>query len=644
MLRYICSLLLLSLYGNNFGQLYTEYTSTADINSLVNNVFGSPNVQIFNIQYKADTVHFNANYTRINDIGYFNSSSSTVGFEKGLILTGGELASPYGLGVPAINTGTYWKTTPGDSILNLITAPSQTLGAAILEFDFIPNGDSIKFNYVFASDEYPSQICDDDYDVFAFHISGPGIVGSKNIALIPGTNFPVGNNTINDTSLTIYADQLDLSMCPTVDYPHLYVDHSGDTTFIFNGSTTVLVATSETIPCETYHLRLAVAESNLRGEYSAVFLEANSFNSESISVESEISYGNGDSLLYEGCGYANIIIKRTYNIQEPKTYNITTSGSAVNGIDYEIQPLQITMPSGVDSDTIKVIPLNDNITDYGENLILTVGDTLCNGNYFESMVELIIFEKEDYQIQILPETNVFCEETTFTSIVVGAIPPVNYNWNNGVSLDSNLVYYPNFNQSHLVQWIILNSSDACGNFASDSSYVIFSHNPIANFVISPNYIDLLDPLVDFYDNSSNDATVWSWSFENGFISNTQNPKYLYSDTGHYNVMLCVKNQFECADSITKTITINEIPTLYIPNSFTPNGDGLNDNFQIIGNGIISFNIEIYNRWGELVFFSTEIDNKWSGENCSEGVYSYKVFLEFHNKIFKEYNGTIYLIR
>src|SRR5690606_15969665 len=77
--------------------------------------------------------------------------------------------------------------------------------AAILEFDFVPNGDSLVFRYVFASDEYPSFTCSNYNDAFGFFISGPGITGpftnnAINIALIPGTNTPVAVNTVNSGS------------------------------------------------------------------------------------------------------------------------------------------------------------------------------------------------------------------------------------------------------------------------------------------------------------------------------------------------------------------------------------------------------------------------------------------------------------
>lgn len=633
---------LLSCSSFGYGQLYTRYAKGANIDSLVQALFGSPNVQILNIQF---TGAYESYFDVIQDIGYFNSTNSSVGINEGMALTGGYLHPPYGLGQSAVNSNVDLKVTPGDSLLDIIIAPFHTSFAAVLEFDFIPNGDSIQFNYVFASEEYPDQICNEDNDVFAFHISGPGISGQKNIALIPGTNLPVGNNSVNDTSATIYVDNLDLSLCQSVNYPQYYVDHTGDTKFIFNGSTTVLTARAATIPCQTYHLRFAVAEGHRPGDFSIVFLEANSFNSEPLSIESSISYGNGDTLLYEGCGYAQIVINRTYNIQQSKTYSISVGGTASNGVDYATVPTQITMQPGISSDTLIITPFLDMVADNGESIILTIGDTLCNGNYFETSLQLTINEKPNYSVKIFPDTGVFCNNALFQCELQGAIPPINYNWNSGLSLDSIFDYYPDFTGDFQSTQIYLNTIDACGNATKDSIDVIFSHKPSANFIFNPSWIDLLNPKVKFTNTSSSDVVKWLWNFdEDGITSPFENPIHLYSDTGEYIISLFVENKFNCIDSIQKVLRINDIPNIYVPNTFTPNNDGNNDFFQIIGVEIDEFEVSIYNRWGEVIFHSINQDDRWNGEDAMDGVYSYKLSVRFKNGQYKSILGSVTLIR
>jgi len=628
----------------SYSQLYTEYAKNSTIDSLVQNVFASPSVQILNISYTGDYRNL---IDEIWDIGYFNSVNSTVGLDSGIILTGGWLSPPYGLGQPSINNPTYFKTTVGDSTLDNIITPSTTLGAAILEFDFIPNGDSIKFNYVFASDEYPHQICTSDRDVFAFHISGAGITGTQNIALVPNTNIFVGNNSINDTSFTSNAaSQIATGLCQSLDYPQYYVDHGNDNVFVFNGTTTVLTAKSKTVPCQTYHLRFAIANGgNDVDESPAVFLEANSFNSEPLKIESEVSYGGVDTVLYEGCGSVKIIFRRTYNIQQPKTYNISVLGTAQNGIDYNNLPTSITMQGGCMYDTLFIYPTSDLINDDLESIIITIGDTLCNGQYYETDIELIIYEKPNFNIQIIPDTGTFCDSVLFSAQIQGALPPLSYNWNNGLGNDSLFSFYPNFQGFYTNKDIQLTVTDACGNTTNDLVNVIFAKYPIADFTFSPSYSDLLNPLVEFIDLSSNDVVNWNWSFgENTNSYSEQNPQYNYTDTGSYHVSLFVSNQFNCADSITKTVTINDISTLYIPNTFTPNRDGMNDVFKIIGNEIKEFDISIFNRWGEKIFESKSQDNSWDGKYSQTETYTYKITVKYKNNRKETKIGEILLLK
>lgn len=140
--------------------------------------------------------------------------------------------------------------------------------ANVLEFDFIPEGDSIGLDYVFASEEYPNfhpdfptnspyfipTVCDSVTDVMGIFISGPGFNGSENIALIPGTTIPVGINTITPPGWN----------CPGMpDYSEYYIDNSMGQNVIFNGFTTVLTAKAAVTPGATYRIRIGVAEGAL---------------------------------------------------------------------------------------------------------------------------------------------------------------------------------------------------------------------------------------------------------------------------------------------------------------------------------------------------------------------------------------------
>lgn len=610
--------------GNLAAQLFTAYGYPESLDSLVRANFAGAGVQISNVQFKG---YYSGPATPIRDIGFFNGQNTSLGIDSGLVLTGGLLAPPYGLGVPAHITANFSKFSSGDSLLDALIAPSWTIGAAVLEFDFVPNGDTVKFNYVFASDEYPHQVCHPDNDVFAFHISGPGIVGLQNIALVPNTSIPVGNNSINDTSLCL--NPPNTANCQSVAYAQYYVDHTGDTAFIFNGSTTVLTAIAPTIPCQTYRLRLAIGEGGgSPSENSAVFLAANSFNSEPIKITPSVSYGGPDTLLYEGCGHATLVIRRTYDLQQAKTYTVAYGGTATYGVDYNAPPLAITMQPGQMYDTIFIYPAADMIADDGETLTVSIGDTLCNGDYFLSDVTLVINEKQGLTVNITPPGGSFCDTVVFLSTLSGAIPPLQYDWNNGQSADTSLAFFAPGQQT-----VTLHVSDACGQSAQASVTAHFGFYPLADFDHAPDPADLLSVPVYFYDRSSPDVVQWLWNFGNGQTSSLQNPAHYYAEPDTYMVALVVTTDIGCADSIAKPLVMHDIAALYMPNSFTPNGDQVNDVFEVKGREIADFTMTIFDRWGNLVYRTKNMqmgwDGQYNGQPCKAGVYAVRVDYSFN---------------
>lgn len=196
--------------------------------------------------------------------GYFEKGNSDFPFEKGIVLTTGFAADAIGPSEQeTLSKGD--RNWLGDSDAQVL-AGVITYNATVVEFDFIPQGNTISFNYIFASEEYPEWACSQYNDVFGFIISGPGIVNDpglsgKNIALLPNGS-PVTINNVNDQE------------CGDDTY---YV--GGEFQDIgYDGRTSVLTAFSEVIPGQTYHIRLLVADSGDERYDSAVFLEAGSFN------------------------------------------------------------------------------------------------------------------------------------------------------------------------------------------------------------------------------------------------------------------------------------------------------------------------------------------------------------------------------
>ena len=133
--------------------------------------------------------------------GSFNGTSSNIGMNSGIILCTGPITiapGPNNSGSAGSDNG-----QPGNSELNSL-AGANTFNAFVLEFDFIPLSSTVEFDYVFGSEEYPEYVNSGYNDAFAFFISGPGIVGQQNMALIPGTAIPVTIDNLNIGSYSQY--------------------------------------------------------------------------------------------------------------------------------------------------------------------------------------------------------------------------------------------------------------------------------------------------------------------------------------------------------------------------------------------------------------------------------------------------------
>ena len=137
----------------------------------------------------------------------------------------------------------------------------------------------------------------------------------------------------------------------------------------------------------------------------------------------------------------------------------------------------------------------------------------------------------------------------------------------------------------------------------------------------------MEPLFRFF-NESDLADSFYWTFGDGYFSYIENPEHEFSDTGSYSVCLKVSTAFGCDDFTCEELDVNPFPTIFAPNAFTPNGDGTNDVFQIKLTYVNQFLLEIFDRWGEILFTSRDPNIGWDGtykgNKAQEDVYVWRV--------------------
>ena len=153
-------------------------------------------------------------------------------------------------------------------------------------------------------------------------------------------------------------------------------------------------------------------------------------------------------------------------------------------------------------------------------------------------------------------------------------------------------------------------------------------NPKANFSYNPFTISTLNPDINFVNTSTN-GSLFLWDFGDSIYSIIESPSHIYDDPGVYDVMLIVENVNECMDSITKYIIMYYDFVLHVPTAFTPNDDGDNDQFGPIGlrmEKYVSFELYIYNKWGEIIFETEDINELWDGAGSQNGSYAWAIVI------------------
>ncbi|MFM7768288.1 MAG: PKD domain-containing protein, partial [Bacteroidota bacterium] len=136
--------------------------------------------------------------------------------------------------------------------------------------------------------------------------------------------------------------------------------------------------------------------------------------------------------------------------------------------------------------------------------------------------------------------------------------------------------------------------------------------PIANILATPPVASILYPVIQFRDGGVG-ADSWLWDFGDGSsLGGGQSTQHSYELPNIYDVTLYVENQYGCKDTAYTRITIEEETTLYVPNAFSPNGDGVNDMFNIYGIGITSGTMNIFNRWGQMIYSTDKPQTGWNG--------------------------------
>ncbi len=513
---------------------------------LVEDILLGDGVQVYNISSNAAG----------QAIGEFDTGtgSTDIPMSHGIIMSTGNIFSAPGPnssgGTSAING------TSGDNDLDFIIGdPPGTNDAAVIEFDFKSPADTVRFNYIFASEEYREFVCNFN-DAFAFLLTGPNPLGGNytnhNIALVPGTTTEVAIATVNNGDSD--------SSCPEENSNSAYfVDNSGGLFVEYDGLTEMFTAEAIVVPCEEYHIKLVVADAGDSAWDSAVFLEANSFGAVVDTLIADFVYD------IPSCTDDDIQFLNAGPTGSGVTYEWTFHGSASQASSIEENPIVSWSTPGLQQVDFKIV-INCGM----DSAIVT--------KYIN------VYPKPDADFTF---TNDICENNTVQFTNTGssgdeythewiftndAEPPQSYS-------ENPLVIF-NTPGAHPVQHIVYN--DHCSKVEYDTVNII--SGPEASFSHTGPICE--NQTIDFTNTGTSVGVTFDWSFNpDGIptISTDENPTGIaFSSFGTKIVNLTVTDSGTgCQQTYETDIQVLEMPVADF--SFTNNVClGSSVNFTNIG--------------------------------------------------------------
>ena len=337
-----------------------------------------------------------------------------------------------------------------------------------------------------------------------------------------------------------------------------------------------------------------------------------------------------------------VTVSQNDSICGGKTVTLSASASG-GGITY------VWSPGGATTQNITVAPAS--------TTIYTVSATNACGTV-SANVTVFIMPTPTPNFSVIPSQGCAPLCVSFrdlSTVNSGSITQWAWSFGNG---DTQLVHTPIYcyQKSGIYSvGLTVTSNSGCSASLSKVNLITVYSNPNPSFTATPQPTTMLQPTIQFTDQTTDAYGIvfWSWKFGvpgNDTLSYLQNPTYTYWDTGTYCATETVTNLYGCIDSITNCVVIDPIFALYIPSAFTPNADNKNEVFMAKGNDIKTFEMYIFDRWGMQLFHSTNINIGWDGTAkaggsvCQEDTYVYMIKVTDNKNIEHSYTGSVNLIK
>ena len=619
------ALLLVLIYGTASAQYISTDETYTPLQLIENVLINSGCASVSNVSVSGGNFAIDE-----NSWGYFNANGSTFPFTNGIILSTGKIIDARGPNtfISDDGNGMGWN---GDSDLNNALGISNSINATYLEFDFIPIGNTISFDYIFASEEYHDTATCTYSDGFAFLLKEVGSPTYQNLALIPSTTIPVKVTSVHPDIP---------GGCPAQNEQYFDAFNPTEYPTNFNGQTKVLTARATVIAGNQYHIKLVIAdEGNYRYD-SAIFLKGSSF-SFGVDLGADRTFANNTpvcpaeiltlngtapgalSYLWNfntnpilGQNTAMLSFNPPYTNAQNGTYSLTTTYSptcnTVAEINLDFAPQLIidrdtytycdgdTLQDGITTVTLSDIvptlflnlPSSYQIRFYDSPTSTTpLPNSFQNTTAFQQVIYARINNSNCYTpIPITININVFTAVILDENVGMCNNNPVtltadagylSYTWSTGETTQSIVVSTP------AIYTVTIENTDGC--------------TKIKTFTVIGSEIATIDNIIidDLLDNNSIEIVasgIGNYEYSIDGIQYQDSP--VFSNLSDLVYTAFVRDKNGCG------IVSQEFYLMQIPKYFTPNGDGYNEYWNLKDINPTSQNvgavIYVFDRFGKLL--------------------------------------------
>lgn len=524
--------------------------------------------------------------------GIFYGENSNLGLDYGILLTTGDAWEAVGPNNTTNATGST-SGNPGDATLDALPSTQGTNDACALTLTLSSTcADTIQLNYIFGSDEYLEGVSG-FHDALGIFVSGPGIAGSQNIALVPGTTTPVGLESINNLV-----------------NPGFYIDNgnggppqdSDPTTIQYDGFTTRLTAKFPVTPFQVYEVRIVIADDVDTAIDSGIFIEAGSL----------ISLDANSGLVADAGADQTVCLGEEITLDAANSINVdayTWSGSSdIEDINAETTTLVLTESAMIYLETTDASGCEDEDSLFINVLPLPIADA-----------------GEDINT---------CELFNDTIGPMNADPALTYEWidSDGAvfsTLANPSVFLESPDGALVMETYTLNVSAGLNCISSDDITIVLEGTSSISAGLNDTII-----LGDASVLSANGAGVggtYIWTPEE-LVSQQNSQTISVAPTETTDFYVTAISATGCEGIDTVTVVVLTRPDVFIATAFSPNGDASNDELRINFVEVEELvDFRIFNRWGNLVFDGgTDMTSAWDGmyKGTPQPIGTYSVLVKY----------------